>query len=259
MNPKLSAIFTASTIVAALSACSNVPSAPAKLIKTNDDPKGMMMVDFPAERRGGWMIPQADGSYRVCSEPPTDVGINANQLLSVAAELQKLEVGGNGSIDSSLMTSIVELKGRTPAVLALRDVMFRMCEARATGSQLPPDEIKVYEQIVSVIADFAQADLANAQEKQQQANAAAGGSASNLSLARMKEQEGFDALSEKNWDAAKKAFSASESAYPSYGWSYEYARALGEGGTDKQQAQRILNLRGRMPSATKQVLSDLVK
>lgn len=248
--------------IALFTGCTTVPSAPAVLLRAGDNEKSMKVVDFPAERRAGWVIPQKDGTIRICSEPPTDVGLNVSQLLSLAAELKKEEIGGvNGSVDSSLISSIVELKGRTPAVLALRDVMYRMCEAKANGNSLSSDEIKIYEQIVAVIADFAQADLANAQEKQEKLSqkSEADHVSGDLALARQKETEGFQSLENKDWVGAQKAFEESEAAFNGYGWSYEYARALKNGGTDKQQAQRILNIKGRLPFSTKETLKTFAK
>lgn len=242
--------------VTLLSACSTVPSAPAVLLKADDSTNGVKIVDFPAERRGGWVAPQKDGTIRICSEPPTDVGINVTQLISLAAELKKGDVGAGGSLDSSLISSIVELKGRTPAVLALRDVMYRMCESRVSGNTLTADELKIYDRIVSVIADFAKADLANAQEKQEKASRQKTG---DLTLARQKETEAFQALDKKDWAGAQKSFEESEAAFNGYGWSYEYARALKSGGTDKQQAQRILNIKGRLPLSTKEALETVAK
>jgi len=237
-----------------VSGCKAVPSSPAILLKLDDSAGGVKVVDFPAERRAVLVSPQKDGAIRICSEPPTDVGMNANQLLSLAAELKK--AGVQGSVDSSLTTSIVELKGRTPAVLALRDVMYRMCEARLAGGSLTADETHIYGEIISVIADFAKADLANAQESKEQAVRSKSG---DLVLARQMEKEGFQDLEKKDWGAAQKAFEESEGAFNGYGWSFEYVRALKQGGTDKQQAQRILNVKGRLPMSTKDALESAAK
>ncbi len=256
MNGVLKKLATATAPIALLAGCSTIPSAPAVLLKADEGTSSVKIVDFPAERRGGWIVPQKDGVVRICSEPPTDVGINVTQLISLAAELKKGDVGANGSLDNSLISSIVELKGRTPAVLALRDVMYRMCEARATGNSLNPDELKVFDRIVTVIADFAKADLANAQEKQERASRQSTG---DLSLAKQKETEGFHALEKKDWAAAQKYFEESEAAFNSYGWSYEYARALKSGGTDKERAQRVLNIKGRLPLSTKDALDSIAK
>jgi len=127
---------------------------------------------------------------------------------------------------------------------------------KLTGKSLTPEEIKIYDRIVSVIADFAKADLANAQEKQEKITRQKSG---DLALARQKEAEGFQALERKEWAVAQKAFEESEGAFNSYGWSYEYTRALKSGGTDKQQAQRILNIKGRLPLSTKEALETVIK
>lgn len=242
--------------VTLLSSCGLIPAAPAKLLKIDDGIHGVTVVDFPAERRGGWVVPQKDGSVRVCAEPPTDVGINVNQLMNLVAQLKKGDIGGEGSLDYSLDSTIVELKGRTPAVLALRDVMYRMCEARIASNGLTTDEIKIYQGIVSVIENFAKAELTAAQEKQERTSRQKSG---DVGLAKQKETEAFQALAKKEWANAQKLFEESEGAFNTYGWSYEYAQALKVGGTDKQQAQRILNIKGRLPLATKEVLEAAAK
>ena len=242
--------------ISIISGCTTVPSSPAVLIKLDESTQSVKVVDFPSERRAGWVAPQKDGSIKICSEPPSDVGLNVSQLLSLAAEINKADIGVGGSVDSSIITSIVELKGRTPAVLALRDVMYRMCEARVAGNSLTSDEIKIYDRIVSVISDFAKADLANVHEKQEKVNRQQSG---DLALARQTETWRAQALEKSQWALAQKAFEESEGAFNGYGWSYEYARALKSGGTDKQQAQRILNIKGRMPFSTKESLEHVVK
>lgn len=252
-----------SCIIAAfvLAGCATtIPSSPSTVLKLGKDDAAPLAVDLPAERRAAWVVTR-QGNTIVCAEPPTDVGVDVKQLLSIAADAKRGDVGGGASLSASIISNMVELKGRTPAVLALRDVMYRMCEARMNGQGINPEkEAEIYGRIVSVIADFAKADMNSAQAK---ADVAAGREAGDLALARAKELEGFQALQDKEWEDARKAFAASEKAFPTYGWSYEYSRALKtdakEKHTDKYFAQKILDLKGRLPQPVMGVLKEIVE
>lgn len=247
-------------IVAIVLAGCTTPSYHSTVLKLGKDDAAPLAVDLPAERRAAWVITKNNKTI-VCAEPPTDVGVDVKQLLSIAADAKRGDVGGGASLDASIISNMVELKGRTPAVLALRDVMYRMCEARMNGVVFDAKkEIDIYESVVRIIESFAEADLHSAQAK---ADVAAGREAGDMALARAKASEGFQALQDKKWEDARKAFAASEKAFPTYGWSYEYSRALKaeENKTypDKYFAQKILDLKGHLPQPVRDVLKEIVE
>ncbi len=71
----------------------------------------------------------------VCVEPPPDVAKALQASLGGGAAVDASGIG-NGSIQVDYNTSeaLAELAGRVPGLLALRDGLFRACEAYANGS-----------------------------------------------------------------------------------------------------------------------------
>ena len=204
-----------------LCGCQSIPSAPA-ILAPADGQKGYF-VDFPAERRGAWnFITKIDGkeTHHLCTEPPTDVGLSTTQILSLAADLKKIDT--SAKLDSSMASALVELKGRTPAVLALRDVMYRMCEARVSQGKLNDQDIAIYKEIISVIRSFAMADLENAQTEK----AKVLGLTRDTSQAREYENRGYAALSKMNWTEALQSFESCEREINGFRACYDLARAI---------------------------------
>jgi hypothetical protein len=78
--------------------------------------------------------PLNDGRNIICTEPPPDVAKALSTALALSAS------GGNGSAQGAFAFSSVtaeqlaELAGRVPGLLALRDTLFRACEAYANGT-----------------------------------------------------------------------------------------------------------------------------
>jgi hypothetical protein len=78
--------------------------------------------------------PLNDGRNIICTEPPPDVAKALSTALALSAS------GGNGSaqgafaFNSVTAEQLAELAGRVPGLLALRDTLFRACEAYANGT-----------------------------------------------------------------------------------------------------------------------------
>lgn len=77
--------------------------------------------------------PMGDKRTIICTEPPPDVAKALSTALALSAS------GGNGSVQGSLSGNsasaeqLAELTGRVPGLLALRDTLFRACEAYGNG------------------------------------------------------------------------------------------------------------------------------
>ena len=247
-----------------VSGCTTLPNSPAIF---NQSPNSQIQfVDFPSERRGAWIVKLDENkqpSYMVCAEPPTDTGLSTSQLLNITADLKKL-ADTNVGLDSSVVSNLYELKGRTPAVLALRDVMYRMCESRLQKKVITDADFAaerdVYKKIVEVIGEFAKADLNSAQEQKAIAVNAINptGVGTQASVARAKEQEGIAAIGEKDWVTAKKAFDDCEETYPSFRACYELSNAL-ENTTDKEKAKALLKYKSYLPNSTRDMLEKFSK
>lgn len=208
-----------------VSGCSTLPSSKAAVRGKEID--GVNYIDFPSERRGAWVVSDdLAGKVRICAEPFSDTGISTEQLISLAAKLPKSQGSADGSVQT--ISNLVELKGRTPAVLAMRDVMYRMCERRLASpdGQIPDDELAIYKEVVKIIGHFASADRADAEAKQAMIVESAPLASSRVRDAKEAQDRGMELLAQCKWKEAETAFSQAEAIYPSFQISYEYARAL---------------------------------
>lgn len=241
----------------AFTGCSTIPSATAKFNQSQNG--DVQFVDFPSERRGAWFVKVGDGkeSYRVCAEPPTDTGLSTAQLLNITAGLKKSADASVG-LDSNTTSNLYELKGRTPAVLALRDVMYRMCEGRLYKKDVSEkdweEDRKIYKSIVDIIGRFAEADLQSAVEQKERVI----GVNSKVENARAKEQEGIAAVGKKNWGEAKQAFDDCEATYPSYRACYEFSNAL-KASSDSEKAKALLKKSSFLPNHIRNMLEELAQ
>lgn len=166
-------VFFVGAAMAVLSGCSVLPSAPAVMRESAD--KSLIAIDLPSERRVAWAIKKGDGAkpgYGVCAEPPSDTGLSTSQVLNLTA--QSASSDAEAGLHQAVTSALTELKGRTPAVLALRDVMYRMCEAKMNGESIENTSsiYAIYKEIVQVIGTFAAADLAGTEEQRARAEAA---------------------------------------------------------------------------------------
>lgn len=211
-------------LVCLVSGCGTLAGSKAKV--SGKQIEGVNYIDFPSERRGAWVIQESVvGNVRVCAEPFSDTGISTEQLISFAAKLPKEQGSADGSMHA--ISNLVELKGRTPAVLAMRDVMYRMCERRIASAEgsIPKEELDIYADIVKIIGQFASADRADAEARQASITTL---SIANSKFSRAKEAQdrGFELLAQCKWKEAESSFSKAEDIYPQFQASYEMAGLL---------------------------------
>lgn len=246
---------------AILAGCETLPASPALLHQSLED-QSFRFVDFPLERRGAWVIKtetrtEYNGktttatTYKVCAEPPADAGINSTQLLTLAANMKKADA--DATLDRSVAAAIVELKGRTPAVLALRDVMYRQCEARLNHGSISPEEHETLKVALGIIDKFAKADLEAAQEQK----ARALGDPEAVNRARAQERVGYEALAQADWEAARNAFEACEKEVPGFRACYEFGEAVRTQSSNKEKAIAILKYSGYLPANAKATMKRL--
>jgi hypothetical protein len=74
------------------------------------------------------------GQWVVCTEPSPDVAKALSTASQVALQGGTLKASGAASAAMSSAESALELAGRTTALLALRDGLYRTCEAYANGA-----------------------------------------------------------------------------------------------------------------------------
>lgn len=75
------------------------------------------------------------GPTLICAEPSPDVAKALSTASQLAASVRTpSSVSGNGSIGAATAEQLAELAGRVPGLLALRDGLYRVCEAFANGA-----------------------------------------------------------------------------------------------------------------------------
>ena len=103
-----------------------VGATPALL--TTADPR--LITDRPVPRD-----PTNPNRRAVCTEPSPDVEKALSTALSLSAKANVPSgAGGQGSLDSQTVEQAMELAGRVPGVIALRDGTYRLCEAWSNGA-----------------------------------------------------------------------------------------------------------------------------
>lgn len=69
----------------------------------------------------------------LCAEPSPDVALALSTTLSLQASAKTAGTDATGSASHAATEAVTALAGRTAAVMALRDGLFRACEAYANG------------------------------------------------------------------------------------------------------------------------------
>lgn len=235
-------MFVVATAAIGLSACGTFPHSKTKFF--SEEGGSFRAIDFPSERRGAWVATDpVTGRVMVCSEPFSDTGLSTEALLKFTGDIVKK---GNVVFDSTSKTNLKELQGRTPSVLALRDVMYRMCERRLStgGGPIPEEELDIYRVIVSVISNFAEAERNDADNEKLRLT----GDENRIGGAKAAQDAGFEALASCLWDDAERGFAQAESLIPGFQISYEMARALRIARSDQDRRDGTLRAgRGYMP------------
>jgi hypothetical protein len=89
-----------------------------------------IVTDRPPPLPGG-----SPGRRAVCTEPSPDVAKALSTALSLSASANvSSTASGQGALDSQTVEQAMELAGRVPGVIALRDSTYRLCEAWANGA-----------------------------------------------------------------------------------------------------------------------------
>lgn len=78
--------------------------------------------------------PGPDQQTIVCTEPPPDVAKALQTALDLSAKVTEGTANGEGSLKNGTAEQLAQLSGRVPGLLALRDGLFRACEAYANGT-----------------------------------------------------------------------------------------------------------------------------
>jgi hypothetical protein len=243
-----------------LMACGKPPANEIKLSPIDTAIKGQV-VDLPADRRAAWVVSNSNpedktkAAYFVCAEPPTDAGLTIVQSGKASGE----HMGSKAAAELSREIGLQEFSGRTPAVLALRDVMYRMCEARLQGAnfQKETEESKLFNKIVDAIDKFAAAEKLSADAAKERAIASNPVEDSRRQAAKANELEAIKAIGEKKWADAKKYFAACEAESPGFRACFDMLRELEKRTDDKEIATALLKYEGYFPRSIRDQLRQL--
>jgi hypothetical protein len=104
------------------------------------------------------MIPKADGSMAVCSEPSPDVAMSAVASMLAQVKLDNPNVDVQTKLD--FQTAVIDLAKRSQFVSFQRESLFRLCE-QGMNQNLSSEQIFVlYQQVMQTSLKLAEAELA---------------------------------------------------------------------------------------------------
>lgn len=148
-------------LLLAVTAC-ELPSDEAELIKV-DNAKASALV-YTASIRGAYFLEDGSGA-KFCAEPPPDIALDTLQKLAAKLNVQVTGAGaGGGEFSSELSGKVVELAGRTQLIVLARELLYRACELSLNHGDIAPEQtLAMYQEVVNLIKNLGQADLARAQ------------------------------------------------------------------------------------------------
>jgi len=104
------------------------------------------------------MIPKADGSMAVCSEPSPDVAMSAVASMLAQVKLDNPNVDVQTKLD--FQTAVVDLARKSQFINFQREALFRLCE-QGMNQNLSSEQIFVlYQQVLQTSLKLAEAELA---------------------------------------------------------------------------------------------------
>jgi hypothetical protein len=104
------------------------------------------------------MIPKADGSMAVCSEPSPDVAMSAVASMLAQVKLDNPNVDVQTKLD--FQTAVIDLAKRSQFVSFQRESLFRLCE-QGMNQNLSSEQIfLLYQQVMQTSLKLAEAELA---------------------------------------------------------------------------------------------------
>ena len=116
------------------------------------------IVDLDASARAIIMIPKADGSMAVCSEPSPDVAMSAVASMLAQVKLDNPNVDVQTKLD--FQTAVIDLAKRSQFVSFQRESLFRLCE-QGMNQNLSSEQIfLLYQQVMQTSLKLAEAELA---------------------------------------------------------------------------------------------------
>lgn len=145
-----------------LKGCSLFPQREARVERQED---GVIVVTYPAEMRGAYLIP-GEKIVTVCSEPAPDVALKSVSELSGKLGA---DVTGTGKLDAQAVAKVAaeafQLAGRTQLVLVAREMLYSLCTVSRNNKLTPEQIAAVYTEVSKVITTLAEADKKNAQAR----------------------------------------------------------------------------------------------
>jgi hypothetical protein len=113
---------------------------------------------YSADRRGAVLIRWRNGSMHFCAEPAPDVALR--QAIDLAAKAQTPQ---NITVEAQakFSTDVLQLAGRTQAILFQREALYRICEAQMNGALREDQVAPLVQQVLQTTATIAAAQFVN--------------------------------------------------------------------------------------------------
>lgn len=102
----------------------------AEFKQTRFDVSQGKSLTLPAESRVIFVAPDGKGSHYVCAEPSPDAIQSIATELAAAADTGQ---GVKGELSLATRDAVASIAQRTPTIQAMRDLLYRACEARING------------------------------------------------------------------------------------------------------------------------------
>ena len=153
---------------------SNLVTQKRALVVSDSSNPHVRTTSIPMDVRLARTIIASDGKTYVCDQPIPDVargdafGSRGQAGVKLSeGEVIKQDISTNGSVNSS--TSVLQLNGRSSAVLLARDLMYQMCLSSANGTYT--QQSSQFGQILDIVKKVADKEQTAAETNQLTAQA----------------------------------------------------------------------------------------
>ncbi|MBJ9373630.1 hypothetical protein I5554_16340 [Acinetobacter sp. TGL-Y2] len=153
-----------------LTGCTNLVTQKRALVVADIKNPNVKTMSIPIDIRLSRSFTASDGKIYICDQPMPDVARsdsfgskgNLSAKLADSGGVLKQDIGGEGNINSS--TAVLQLNGRSSAVLLARDLMYQICLSAANGTFAAQQEL--FKDILKIVDKVADKEKATAQSNQ---------------------------------------------------------------------------------------------
>jgi len=153
-----------------LTGCTNLVTQKRALVVPDIKNPNVKTMSIPIDIRLSRSFTASDGKIYTCDQPMPDVARsdsfgskgNLTAKLADSGGVLKQDIGGEGNINSS--TAVLQLNGRSSAVLLARDLMYQVCLSSANGTFTAQEGF--FKGILNIVDKVADKEKATAETNQ---------------------------------------------------------------------------------------------